>query len=348
MAAYGLGNLLTLLGHKVTFFMPPDLVPANASLETIQILDDKFQNNRIDLIWLFGLRTWKYFRRFSKSFRFVLYCFEPLNRIAYLRLKFRDKYHQGRSYHVRRFFELMKIEEMRFKEISCIREASQLGVITTFAPNVYKLWEKYSSKKLVVCPLPYPNFRLRRNRYGTSNSMGLLLGNMDSIHTRYGLDFFFEKVWTDANLSISNTTMPVLHVVGGGNMPVTFPLPHETSKLRWKGFVPDIEAEWEHAKYLLVPVPITDGVRSRILEAWCRGVPVIAHPAAEKGLMMMKPDINYLSAETPDEWIDQLNKVRETADLENLIVGGRNAYEKHFSINAVTSIYEDVINRALD
>ena len=46
--------------------------------------------------------------------------------------------------------------------------------------------------------------------------MGLLLGNMDSIHTRYGLDFFFEKVWTDANLSISNTTMPVLHVVGGG------------------------------------------------------------------------------------------------------------------------------------
>ncbi len=346
VAVYGLKNLLARLGHNVTFFMPLDFIKTTTVSENIHVFNDGFRNKKIDLVWVFNLRTWKYFQPFAQLYRFVLYCFEPLHRIAYLRLQFRNKHYQGRNYYLRHFFELLKIEKMRRQEIAYIREASQQGILTTFAPNVHDLWQKYSAKNIAVCPLPYPDFGLRKNRYGARDGAGLLLGNMNSIHTRYGLDFFFEKIWAKTNPAFDIAT-PVFHVVGGGSMPTTFPRPRENQNLKWKGFVSDIESEWEEAKCLLVPVPISDGVRSRILEAWCRGVPVVAHPAAEKGLAMMEHDLNYISAESPLEWMKGLNRLTEASNVENLIVGGRNAYEQHFSTNALSPIYESVINLAL-
>ncbi|MGC1379107.1 MAG: glycosyltransferase [Anaerolineales bacterium] len=346
VAVYGLKNLLTRLGHKVTFFMPSYFMATGAPSENIRVFETDFQNHKMDLVWLFNLRTWKYFRPFARSHRFVLYCLEPLHRIASLRLRFKSKYDQSRNPY-KYFLEWLNIERVRLQEIAYIREVSQQGVLTTFAPNVHDLWQKYSSQKITVCPLPYPDFGLRKNRYGSNDGAGLLLGNMNGIHTRYGLDFFFEKIWARAN-SPSNKAMPVLHVVGGGEMPATFPKPREDQSLKWVGFVPDLESEWEQAKYLLVPVPVADGVRSRIIEAWCRGVPVIAHPAAEKGLPMMQPGINYISAESPAAWVAEMSRRREIADFENLIVGGRDAYERHFSVDALSPVYQDVINRAMN
>lgn len=345
IAIYGLINLLKQMGHKVKVFMTPDRYIANSRDADLQVFDKDFGKNPIDLVWLFNLSTWKYFEPFSTRYPFIVYCFEPLHKLMYLHLKFNDIYHQGRGYYFRRILKLLEIEITRCRELQYLRNASHNGIVTAFAPNVQHYWSKALHRDPILLQLPYPDFGLRKNRYGSSDGPALLLGNMNSIHTRYGLNFFFKQVWPKINPP--SILILSIHVVGGGDLPANFPKPTKLAQLVWKGFVPDIEAEWEKARYLLVPVPISDGVRSRILEAWCRGVPVIAHPAAEQGLPMMKPGVNYISAENPADWIAELSKRRELTDVERLVVEGRQAYEKHFSFEALSSTYTNVINMAL-
>jgi glycosyltransferase involved in cell wall biosynthesis len=105
--------------------------------------------------------------------------------------------------------------------------------------------------------------------------------------------------------------------------------------LNWVGFAPSVKEEWAAATALLVPVTIKIGFRTRIVEAWCRGVPVIAHPSAEAGLPQMRAGVNYLAAVTAGEWIAAmcaLEKDRQKA--ASLAKKGRETYLREFSVEA--------------
>src|SRR5262249_40986046 len=152
------------------------------------------------------------------------------------------------------------------------------------------------------CTLAFPDWGRRDGAPACVLPRALLLGNMESVHTRYGLRYFFSEIWP-AWRDQKDRPLCEVRIVGGGRLPDDFQRPPEHERLRWIGFVPSIDQEWNEATALLVPVPIVQGVRSRIVESWCRGVPVVAHPSAEAGLPVMRAGVNYVGAEQPEEWI---------------------------------------------
>jgi len=81
---------------------------------------------------------------------------------------------------------------------------------------------------------------------------------------------------------------------------------------------------------LAVPLRLASGVRIKILEAWARGVPVIATPAALSGLEV-EDGREALTASTPQGFADAISRLHQTPGLAAaLIAAGKRALrERH-------------------
>jgi len=79
---------------------------------------------------------------------------------------------------------------------------------------------------------------------------------------------------------------------------------------------------------LLLPLRLASGVRLRLLEAWARGVPVVATPAAASGLGV-EPGRQALLAETPEEFAAAVERLAAEPELAaRLVAAGRERLER--------------------
>ena len=81
---------------------------------------------------------------------------------------------------------------------------------------------------------------------------------------------------------------------------------------------------------LAVPLRIASGVRMKILETWARGVPVVATPAACRGLVVENGD-GVLVAATPAEFAEAVESLHGRPDTRRHQVerGRRMLIERH-------------------
>ena len=94
------------------------------------------------------------------------------------------------------------------------------------------------------------------------------LPNKDSIR------WFFGSIWDDVRRKNPGVTA---HVYGDDPSPplpskIRHPSPAESRQLFCNGAI------------LVVPLRVASGIRMKILEAWARGIPVVATPQAASGL----------------------------------------------------------------
>jgi len=97
----------------------------------------------------------------------------------------------------------------------------------------------------------------------------------DWLPNRDGAAWFCRTVWPEVR---AHSPRAVLHLFGaarGSGMPIGG-VGHEAPAESQEAFAP--------GAVLAVPLRIASGVRVKILEAWARGVPVVATPAAAAGL----------------------------------------------------------------
>jgi glycosyltransferase involved in cell wall biosynthesis len=97
---------------------------------------------------------------------------------------------------------------------------------------------------------------------------------------------------------------------------------------------------------LLVPLRIASGVRMKILEAWARGVPVVATPTALAGLEA-KDGRDALVAADPASFARALKRLKDEPGLAaSLVEGGRRSLaERHDPAKVardLLAIYESV------
>jgi glycosyltransferase involved in cell wall biosynthesis len=81
--------------------------------------------------------------------------------------------------------------------------------------------------------------------------------------------------------------------------------------------------------FAAVPLHVGSGLRMRILEAWARGLPVVASPAAAAGLGARDGE-QLLLAEDAGRFAAALARLsREPALVQHLVAGGRAHLERH-------------------
>lgn len=148
-----------------------------------------------------------------------------------------------------------------------------------------------------------------------------------------GVAWFVRDVWPAVSSALPGAR---LHLFGGaGLVPAAcerHPAPADSRDAYAPGSI--------HA----VPLRFASGVRMRILEAWARGVPVVATPAAAAGLGATDGR-ELLIATTPDEWVRAIGRARDAS--ASLTAAGRARlaadHDPAAIAAALTRVYEDAI-----
>ncbi|MEW6587411.1 MAG: glycosyltransferase, partial [Nitrospirota bacterium] len=159
----------------------------------------------------------------------------------------------------------------------------------------------------------------------------LMIGDLATTSTSTGIrEFVFETLPILRN-ELGENGFEV-HLVGGG-APSDGILPHLNHgyiKLRGKVTPPD--HEFLSSDLLLVPTPITLGIRVRIVTAFSFGCPVVAHTANAAGIPELMHDHNALLAGSGQGLTNEVVRMlRDNQLKDRLEEGGRSTFEKYFS-----------------
>lgn len=306
------------------------------------------RETRPDIVWVFHTPAWPVFAPSCSEYPHVLLSGDPEWEIARMRQRVRAAPRGLPRRLVSRVRHEREVRALRRKETDALTQANERGLVGGFSRRDIVLMKRRTGVEVAWCPLAFPGWG--RRPPPTPNGVppkALLLGNMSSVATRYGLRAFFDSiwpVWRDHERQPRST----VRIVGGGRLPEGFPVPPAHPALEWVGFVPSLEDEWAHAVAMLVPVPSELGFRTRIVESWARGVPVIAHPSAEANLPMMRKNENYVAATSPEDWVDAMRTLEsDPARCESLAESGSQTYEQWFTPDAAADRFSELTERAL-
>ncbi len=253
------------------------------------------------VVWIYGVRAWPAFRPLAGKVPHVLLGGDPPSEIE--RLRFRWEGTLAAKNPPRRAVAWAamrrRVRTLRQAGAEAFREAAARGIAAAYVPGDVDLIRRTSGVDVVLCELGFPDFGARATR-GDGRTF-LLLGNLGTLQTRYGLEFFQRTVWPAWRRS-PLVERSVVRIVGAGSLPSRLRVRSEPG-LEFVGFVDDLGAEWERAAAMLVPVPIRLGFRTRLVETWARGVPVLTDSSTGSGLPALAPGMNCLVASTGEEWV---------------------------------------------
>ncbi len=138
----------------------------------------------------------------------------------------------------------------------------------------------------------------------------VLLGSAGWLPNRLAGEHFVRTVWPRLRQRLPRAE---LHVFGD------LPLAGGAPALHLHPPLVDSRQAFAPGSILVVPLRIASGVRMKILEAWARGVPVVASPAAARGLRV-EGGRELLLAEATDDYLSAIERLAAQEDLRSVLV----------------------------
>ncbi|WP_166259640.1 glycosyltransferase [Marinobacter salicampi] len=108
------------------------------------------------------------------------------------------------------------------------------------------------------------------------------------------------------------------------------------------GFVDDVRPYMEAASCYVCPIRTGGGTKLKVLDAMAMGVPLVAHPFSCVGIPV-KDEKHVLFAETPEEFVAQIQRVLTDSDLASrLAANGRQLVVEEFSFKTIGKRLSDL------
>lgn len=214
------------------------------------------------------------------------------------------------------------------------RTAATLALTGEDAARLRELSGREGNVKIV--PAPFPDLPP-----GTGTLPGepavVVFGSRGWLPNEEAAAWFHHDVWPAVRAELPGA---ILHLFGmdlGGPGVVPHPAPKDSGE----AFAP--------GSILVVPLRIASGVRIKILEAWARGVPVVATPAALAGLDA-EEGREALMAKDARELVEALSRLYRNSGLRERVVqaGQRARRERHDPekiADRLIAEYQEVLSR---
>lgn len=158
-------------------------------------------------------------------------------------------------------------------EGSAVRAADLTLALT--AEDRERLTELAGGGRVEIVTAPFANRLPRADRVLPGDPPIVLFGSAGWLPNRRAGESFVHRVWP---LVRQRLPQAELHVFGDS------PATNGFTGVSRHPAPQDSKTAFAPGSILVVPLDIASGVRMKILEAWARGIPVVASPAAAKGL----------------------------------------------------------------
>lgn len=138
----------------------------------------------------------------------------------------------------------------------------------------------------------------------TENSL-IFVGTMSWYPNVDAVNYLLREIWPRLRTVTPTAT---LDIIGAGAPGSLKQLAARCAGVTLHGFVPDIRPLLERAALYVCPIRDGGGTKLKILDALAMQKCIIAHAAACEGIAVT-PDENVIFAETPDEYVMQINRL---------------------------------------
>jgi len=187
---------------------------------------------------------------------------------------------------------------------------------------------------------------------GTHRSAGELrllhIGAFDHLPSYTSLEFLLTKVFPllDAD-TISRLQLEVVgnSVPNGARKNAIMEMARPYSMVRFSGFVDDIRTAYRRNDLQVVASTQATGVRTRIVESWAFGLPVLCTTVGAGGVNDLAPGQNILIADDPRDFARNLQELLHNPErLDQIAVAARQTYEAKHSRPAVAAALRELLN----
>jgi polysaccharide biosynthesis protein PslH len=153
-----------------------------------------------------------------------------------------------------------------------------------------------------------------------------------------GVLWFAQEIWPRIRAQQPQLTFTVV----GKNPPDYLAQLHGTNGIEVLGFVPEVESILAETAVFVVPLRAGGGMRVKILDTWCWGLPIVSTSIGAEGIDIRDGE-NILIADTPDTFSAAVLRVANEADLnQQLRHNGRRWVEEKYDWKTVYRAWDDV------
>jgi glycosyltransferase involved in cell wall biosynthesis len=166
----------------------------------------------------------------------------------------------------------------------------------------------------------------------TASTPGSLVfaGSMNWYPNRAAVLYFLNDIWPALIAADPDRSATFI-----GQDPPAALTNHPDARLRATGFVDDLRPLLDASEVYVCPIRDGGGTRLKILDALAMAKPLVATGMAVEGLALVS-GTHYLRAETPQEFVAQVDLLRRTPELRHrLAAAARRLVEERYSWSVV-------------
>lgn len=199
----------------------------------------------------------------------------------------------------------------------------------SFLPNKKQI-KRNNSSYLPNIPFPFFERSKKINKNDSFKMNMLFVGALNWYPNHVGLKHFIENIFTIIKKEIPNIE---LNIIGGG-------LPKEIEKewktiqgVNLKGFVEDINAEYESNQIVIAPIYHGSGTNIKVVEAMSKGKIVVASKHATRGFEdCLEDGKNILIAENDEEFASKIiNALIGNIERNKIEISAKKCAQENFS-----------------
>lgn len=183
--------------------------------------------------------------------------------------------------------------------------------------------------------LPEPRALLREPFSGRPPDFAFI-GGFDYAPNRDGLDWFLSSCRPAVDAALPGATVTVIGAGTDRGLPSAAAW---GDRVRFRGWVDDLDAELGRSVALLSPLRSGSGVKIKVLEALARGLPVVATPAGVQGVDGGE-QAGCLVATTPAELAAAMARATRPEENERLAKAARTRWDARYAPPVVNRRYD--------
>ncbi len=158
-----------------------------------------------------------------------------------------------------------------------------------------------------------------------------------------GVQWFAREIWPQVHAQFPEACLTVV----GKNPPKYLADFNGHDHIEVTGYVPDLHAVLAETAVLIVPLRAGGGMRVKILDTWCWGLPIVSTSIGAEGIAIRGGE-NILIADTADDFAQAVRRVLGNPQLaSDLRRNGRQWIEDHYDWRHVYTAWDNVYGQLL-
>ena len=167
----------------------------------------------------------------------------------------------------------------------------------------------------------------------------LILGTMFWLPNVEGALWFGRQVWPQVAAQVPDAR---LTIIGKNPPPAVCQLSEADARVEVLGYVADLRSYLEQSALFVVPLHAGGGMRVKILDAWCWGLPIVSTSIGAEGIHV-QPGENILIADEAAAFARAVRQVLQDDQLAaRLSANGRAWVEQHYDWRRVYRLWDEV------